>query len=150
VDLDGPTLVVVIVLTVALLELAGNEDPHAFLGVCASLSSTDRHAVQRKNPSLTSCHSPLCLLRSLTALLARRFDYPDILRSPTEESETPGGRAEWWSYAAPATFGDACPSPPRRGRVSLTVRANFSRAMRSSEESTWTRVGHTTLKSIER
>jgi hypothetical protein len=37
-----------------------------FLRVCAAFSATDRHAVQRKNPSLTSCDSPLCLLRWLT------------------------------------------------------------------------------------
>jgi hypothetical protein len=33
----------------------------------AAFSATERHAVQPKNPSLTSCHSPLCLERWLTA-----------------------------------------------------------------------------------
>jgi hypothetical protein len=66
-DLDGLALVAVVVLPAALDELAGHEDPHAFFSVCAALSATDRHAVQRKNPSLTSCHSPLCLERWLTA-----------------------------------------------------------------------------------
>lgn len=31
-----------------------------FLSVRLAFSATERHAVQRKNPSLTSCHSPLC------------------------------------------------------------------------------------------
>ena len=67
-DLDGVTLVAVVVLPAALGELADNEDPHPFLlRVCAAFSATDHHAVQRKNPSLTSCHSPLCLERLLTA-----------------------------------------------------------------------------------
>jgi hypothetical protein len=54
-DLDGLTLVAVVVLPAALDELAGHEDPHPFFKVCAAFSATDRHAVQRKNPSLMSC-----------------------------------------------------------------------------------------------
>jgi hypothetical protein len=60
-------LVATVVLPRALDELAEHEDPHAFLRVRLAFSATDRHAVQRKNPSLTSCHSPLCLERWLTA-----------------------------------------------------------------------------------
>ena len=41
-------------------ELARHETPALpLLRVCAAFSATDRHAVQRKNPSLTSCRSPL-------------------------------------------------------------------------------------------
>ena len=48
-------------------ELAGEEDPLPFLRVQLAFSATERHAVQRKKPSVTSCHSPLCLERWLTA-----------------------------------------------------------------------------------
>jgi hypothetical protein len=65
-DLDGLTLVADVVLPAALDELAGHEDM-PLRRVRLAFSANDRHAVQRKNPSLTSCHSPLCLLRWLTA-----------------------------------------------------------------------------------
>jgi DNA invertase Pin-like site-specific DNA recombinase len=38
-----------------------------FLSVRLAFSATERHAVQRKKPSVTSRHSPLCLERWLTA-----------------------------------------------------------------------------------
>ncbi len=38
-----------------------------FFNVSLAFSATLRHAVQRKNRSVTSCHSPLCLLPWLTA-----------------------------------------------------------------------------------
>lgn len=66
-DLDGLTLVAVVVLPAALDELAGHEHPHAVVRLRLAFSGTDGHAAQRKNPSLTSCHSPLVLLRWLTA-----------------------------------------------------------------------------------
>jgi hypothetical protein len=66
-DLDAVAPVAGLVLPRVLDELAGHEDPHALRSVRLAFSATDRHAVQRKNPSLTSCHCPLCLLRWLTA-----------------------------------------------------------------------------------
>jgi hypothetical protein len=37
------------------------------LSLRLAFSATDRNAVQRKRTSVTSCHSPLCLERWLTA-----------------------------------------------------------------------------------
>ena len=51
----------------SLHQLADDHDTLAFLKLFAAFSVTERDAVQRKNPSLTSCHSPLCLERLLTA-----------------------------------------------------------------------------------
>jgi hypothetical protein len=46
--------------------VAKTQGPHALLRVRLAFSATDRQAVQRKKPSVTSCHSPLILLRWLT------------------------------------------------------------------------------------
>ncbi len=61
-DLEGLALVAGVVLPRALDELARRRRIRIpFLSVRLALSAMLRHAVQRKNPSLTSCHSPFLL-----------------------------------------------------------------------------------------
>ncbi len=91
-DLHGLTLVAVAVLPAALDELAGHEDRMPFFRLRLAFSATDRHAVQRKNPSLTSCHCPLCLEGCLTATVkpASRKCIPQ--KSPKRLKNTAGWR----------------------------------------------------------
>ena len=65
-DLDGLTPLLTLSCQLRWMSLPAKKIRIPFIRVCAAFSA-DRHAEQRKNPSLTTCHSPWCLERWLTA-----------------------------------------------------------------------------------
>jgi hypothetical protein len=66
-DLDGLTLVAVVVLPAALDELAGHEDPHALLERAARVLGDRSPCRAAEEPVVDVPHCPLCLERWLTA-----------------------------------------------------------------------------------
>ncbi len=66
-DLDGLTPVAVVVRPRAQDELAGDEIRHALLERVTRVLGDRAPCRAAEDPSVTSCHSPLCLERWLTA-----------------------------------------------------------------------------------
>jgi hypothetical protein len=72
-----------------------------FLSVRLAFSATERHAVQRKNPSLTSCHSPLCLLGWLTPTMKfARAAHSGVAELGIVGDDHPTGRAGFYAHAS--------------------------------------------------